>query len=363
MKIWWIAAPLCLGTLTFAALAQDPSPERAPGRLAPVTSPQQELESQWRQRLSDPDLEQRLGHYEALKAKLAEQPQLRDMLQRFQSEGGELAWTARLLLRESQPSSWRQRARSGFEELERRMQELERSFGDFDRMFGNWQPPRWLDDWQPGLPPTMPNTPGLPPTMPNTNESRSDSMRIQTTPDGVEVEIRTQKNGKEEVQQFKARSLEELYEQHPELKERMNGVRIDVRGPSLTPLAPKSRAPAELRTDVLGVYSQKLEPDTASELGINPEQGLYIERVEPGTIAQVIGLMRGDVLIEINGQAIYSVEDVRRILKERAPDEALELRIMNEGSSERRTLRWKPSELQKPEESKGQAQPKPLKKV
>jgi S1-C subfamily serine protease len=125
-----------------------------------------------------------------------------------------------------------------------------------------------------------------------------------------------------------------------------------------------------LRTDVLGVYSQKLDPEQSKALGLPPEQGLSIERVEPGTIAQVIGLMRGDTLVTINSQPIYAVEDVRRILQERAADQELMIEIIAAGSSDpqtsRRTLRWTPREPQAPlapREPQAPVQPKPLKKI
>jgi S1-C subfamily serine protease len=94
---------------------------------------------------------------------------------------------------------------------------------------------------------------------------------------------------------------------------------------------------------VLGIYSQKLTPEQAKELELEPEQGLRIERVEPGTIAQILGVRRGDTLVELNGKAIYSTDDVRKVLKERKTDEDLSVTLIGEGSHERRTLRWSPS--------------------
>lgn len=358
MKVWLIAAPLCVGALTWAALAQDSQPTR----LAPVHAGQQGThgeddparaeEGQWRKQLSQPDLDARMESYEQFKQRLQQEPRLRGMLERFVAEGGELGWTARLMLREVQPSPWRQRARAGFDELERRMQELERNLGDMDRMFGGLRRQNWFEDLEQVFP-RLPVDVDM--------DTQSESMRIQTTPDGVEVEVRTRKDGKEEVQQYKARSMEELYEQHPELRQR--APKLDVRVPSMPPPPSKPRPQGELRTDVLGIYSQKLEPDQASALGLNPEQGLLVDRVEPGTIAQVMGLARGDIIVDINGESVYSVDDVRRILKQRAPAEPLTLQVISEGSKDRRSLTWTPGEPQKADGSMPAPQPKPLRKV
>ena len=50
--------------------------------------------------------------------------------------------------------------------------------------------------------------------------------------------------------------------------------------------------------------------------------------------------------VELDGQPIYSAEDVRRILKERKADEDLTVTLLGEGSKARRTLRWSPAEPQ-----------------
>lgn len=374
MKMAWVILPLCVGGLSFVAWsAQESSAKPAPAQPAPV---QQEpaQHAQWRQRLSIPDLDERLKSFEALRLELPRQPELRDMLERFEQEGGELGWTSKLLLREPQPSPWRMRARAGFEELEQRMQELERNLGDLDRMFGGMRRPDWLDfdfefDTQ-AVPPPLPRSQTQAPQ--SQTRSDSESMRMQVTPDGVEIEVRTNKDGREEVKQYKGRSLEELREQHPELRNRLSPLptppdRVLPPARSRESDAPRAQT---LRTDVLGVYSQKLDPDQSKALGLPPEQGLSIERVEPGTIAQVIGLMRGDTLVAINSQPIYAVDDVRRILQERAGDQELVIEIIAAGSGDpqagRRTLRWTPREPQAPQsprEPQAPVQPKPLKKV
>lgn len=377
MKMAWVILPLCVGGLSFVAWsAQESSAKPAPAQPAPAQQkPSQH--AQWRQRLSDPDLDMRLRSFEALRLELPQQPDLRGMLEGFEREGGELGWTSKLLLREPQPSPWRMRARAGFEDLEQRMQELERSLGDLDRMFGGMRRPGWLDfdfdvDTQ-AVPPPLPRSQSPQPQPQTQTQTRSntESMRMQVTPDGVEIEVRTNKDGREEVKQYKGRSLEELREQHPELRNRLSPLPMPADRVLPPARARESDAPrAEgLRTDVLGVYSQKLDPEQSKALGLPPEQGLFVERVEPGTIAQVVGLMRGDTLVAINSQPIYAVEDVRRILQERAGDQELVIEIIGAGSSDpqagRRTLRWTPREPQAPQsprEPQAPVQPKPLKK-
>ena len=81
----------------------------------------------------------------------------------------------------------------------------------------------------------------------------------------------------------------------------------------------------------------------ASALGLQPEQGLRVERVVPGTIAQILGLRRGDAVVELDGQPIRSSDDVKRVLAERKADQELVVSVID-GKDQRRTLRWKPSD-------------------
>ena len=95
---------------------------------------------------------------------------------------------------------------------------------------------------------------------------------------------------------------------------------------------------------MLGIYRQKLSPEQSKDLDLEPEQGLRVERIEPGTIAQILGIRRGDTIVELNGKPIYSTDDVRKTLKERQPDEDVSVTLLGEGSKDRRTLRWSPAE-------------------
>ncbi len=235
--------------------------------------------------------------------------------------------------------------RDTFEDLRRRFDALERNLGGMDSMFENLQS-------------QLGTLPVLPPQSRGTTQSFQ-GYTLQIGPDGVTLESTENADGNGEKRTYKAKNMDELLQNYPELREKLGGSEhFDLQGAPgqnwfflrdglpdndwLRSPRPSQQPP----TDVLGIYSQKLTPEQAKELELEPEQGLRIESIKPGTIAQILGLRRGDTVVELNGQPIYSADDVRRILKERKADADLTVTLLGEGSKTRRTLRWSPAEPQ-----------------
>lgn len=107
------------------------------------------------------------------------------------------------------------------------------------------------------------------------------------------------------VREYSGKSLGQIFAEHPDLA-------------GLMPFeVPGVRAPkAELRTDVLGVYTRPLDDAVRISLGLPPGIGLDVARIEPGTIAQAIGLERGSVIVELCGHDVTGEDGVSSILKE-----------------------------------------------
>ena len=63
-----------------------------------------------------------------------------------------------------------------------------------------------------------------------------------------------------------------------------------------------------------GVTVQDLDRDTAKELGVKGKaQGVVVTAVEPDSGAEKAGVMRGDVIREINRQPVKSVKDFEKV--------------------------------------------------
>jgi len=365
MNTHWILhsiIPLCAATLLVPAqqtptphkLARIPQQEKRPEE--PARTPDSSLED-WKQKLSDADLDRRENAFSELVQRAREDRDLRKAVEQWSKSNAapELAWSARMALRELRSAG---RARAGgpgdpqrpgseFDDLRRRFDELEQHFGGMDSTFED------LRARMDSMLHTLPQVPG-PQGSGNTQQFQGYTLRID--PDGVTLESTENVDGNGQKKTYKAKDMEELLQNYPELRDKIgsgdgfslhgwpgqNGFFLRQGQPG-TDWFRNPRPSQQPPTDVLGIYSQKLTPEQAKELELEPEQGLRVERVEPGTIAQILGIRRGDTIVELDGQPIYSTDDVRKILKERKADQDLNVKLIGEGSKEARTLRWSPA--------------------
>lgn len=373
-----VLTPVC-------ALALCAAPQQPPAARKLTRVPVQDLKEQpqqpeharapdapkaedWKQRLADSDLGRREAAFDEVVERARDDRELRNALEQAAKapDAPELAWTARMALRELRRGGLgRARglgapSRDAYEDLRQRFDALERNFGGMDSMFED-------------LRSQLGNFPAVPPHSRGTTQ-QFQGYSLQIGPDGVTLESTENADGNGEKKTYKAKDMDELLRNYPELKEKLGGSEhFDLQGGPgggwfflkdglpendwLRSTRPSQQPP----TDVLGIYSQKLTPEQAKELELEPEQGLRIDSVKPGTIAQILGLRRGDTIVELDGQPIYSAEDVRRILKERKADEDLTVTLVGEGANSRRTLRWSPAEPQPAAEPPSPAAEKPAK--
>jgi len=77
----------------------------------------------------------------------------------------------------------------------------------------------------------------------------------------------------------------------------------------------QSEEPRMRRTSLeesLGVEVSPVTPALKEEFGLPDQKGLAVTRVKPGSPADHVGLQEGDVILEANGSAADSVEDLER---------------------------------------------------
>lgn len=92
------------------------------------------------------------------------------------------------------------------------------------------------------------------------------------------------------VREFSGRDLAEIVRRNPDL---VGMLPFEVPGLGVGSMLP--------RTDVLGVWTQPLTKERCSTLGLPPGCGLEVGRVEPGTVAEVLGISPGSVVLEVCG--------------------------------------------------------------
>lgn len=339
-----------LRTNSAASVQLLPATAGAPqGRLmraAPVEPLTQDQIGVWKKRLEQEDLDLREQAFDLALEAARRDAGLRSALEGWAKDTStpELAWTARLVLRELKERQDPFSALGGqrglpFDPLG---PGLGSGFGpgvDFDTLRR-----RMFEDF--GLVPgTAPQ--GGAPAQPSI-QSQSESFSLESGPDGVKCKVTKTVDGKEVTEEYEAKTIDELLEAHPELRDRVGGNGLSLRLGSTPGSAPNdpfgwlTRAPS-VRTDILGVAVTSVSAEESSELGLEPGLGLRVERVEPGTIAQQLGLQRGHVLIELNGRKLRTRDDISEMLKARDKSGSIELLLIDRWG-QRRTRTWKPDD-------------------
>jgi serine protease Do len=57
----------------------------------------------------------------------------------------------------------------------------------------------------------------------------------------------------------------------------------------------------------IGISVQELTPELAQRLGLNDGRGVVVSEIKPGSPAEEAGLVRGDLVLEVNGKRIDSI--------------------------------------------------------
>ena len=143
--------------------------------------------------------------------------------------------------------------------------------------------------------------------------------RITATPVGTPVEVTVLRNGKRENVKVVVADLAQTF------PDRFgNG-------------ANSSQAAPEGTQAKFGITISNMSQDKRDRMGLKQAGGVLVDSVDPGSFADDIGLMRGDVLMEINRQPVNSVDDVTRMQKTLRPGSAVAFRVMR---SNGRSAEW-----------------------
>jgi serine protease Do len=84
----------------------------------------------------------------------------------------------------------------------------------------------------------------------------------------------------------------------------------------------------------LGMSVQELTPKIAESLGIEETQGLIVSDITPGSAAAEVGILRGDIILEINRQKVENVAQYKKALQA-AQDKKSILLLIKRGQNTR----------------------------
>jgi serine protease Do len=94
----------------------------------------------------------------------------------------------------------------------------------------------------------------------------------------------------------------------------------------------------ERESGKLGLSLQPVTPDIAKQLRLNSNDGLVVTDIDPAGPAAEAGLARGDVILEVNKQAVATPDDVRAAL-DKAGDRPVLLLVSRRGQTIYLTVR------------------------
>ena len=355
-----LVAPWIAPWIASAQEPQTPAPPTVERRLVPVAplvvrTTQEIFEPEtWAQRLADPDLEAREQAFEELVRLGRQSEEARAWLEAAAAGDGELAWTARLARRELRTRQERWSFFSSdpdFDALEERMRELSLRVA-----------PSWNYRIDPLVNPL--NTLIVPPGSSATQHSRR--VEAGQDADGWVLRITETADGEESTREYTGESLEEILEAHPELRDEAglqgmisgDGISLRILAPGDLPFdfdslidgfgeAPFDRSRVWLRrrpsasspavpvpTDRLGVVVREGRVELA-------EKGLTVLDTAPGTIAQLLGILPGDVLVEVNGVTIRAADDITVGLGQRPSDGSIQA-VWLDAEGRRQSGTWRP---------------------
>jgi serine protease Do len=83
----------------------------------------------------------------------------------------------------------------------------------------------------------------------------------------------------------------------------------------------------------LGLEVQDLTPELASRMGYEGQEGVLVTSVEPGSLAQMGGLERGDLIQEVNQQKTANTKSFNQALDKAMEAKSILLLVRHGGSS------------------------------
>ncbi len=94
----------------------------------------------------------------------------------------------------------------------------------------------------------------------------------------------------------------------------------------------------EIRRGVLGVSGRSVDSEIAKAMELEASQGGFIEQVLPDSAAEAAGLKAGDVITQVNGQAIKSFSELRGKIGSIGAGKKVKLTIVRDSKEKKYTV-------------------------
>ena len=84
-----------------------------------------------------------------------------------------------------------------------------------------------------------------------------------------------------------------------------------------------------------GLRVENLTPDRASRVGMEGQKGVLVVDVDPATFGDDLGFARGDVIAEVNRQAVGSVADYKAVMSKLKPGQNVVFKVLRRQDNDR----------------------------
>jgi serine protease Do len=84
---------------------------------------------------------------------------------------------------------------------------------------------------------------------------------------------------------------------------------------------------------ILGVEGGELNSTASKELGIKETEGFYIKKVSKKSGAEKAGLLKGDIIVQLDNQKVSTFADLSGYISTKRPGDKVEVRFIREGKN------------------------------
>ena len=96
-----------------------------------------------------------------------------------------------------------------------------------------------------------------------------------------------------------------------------------------------SNTPDESAPTEFGLHVESLTPERAQRVGVEGQKGVLVSEIEPTSFADDVGFTQGDVISEVNGQTVTSVDDYRRAISKLKAGENVVFKVLRRSPTDR----------------------------
>jgi serine protease Do len=96
-----------------------------------------------------------------------------------------------------------------------------------------------------------------------------------------------------------------------------------------------SDKPGEPAPSEFGLHVESLTPERAQKVGVEGVKGVVVTEVDPASFAEDINFTPGDVIAEVNGQAVTSVDEYRKAISKLKPGDNVVFKVLRHSFNDR----------------------------